>query len=465
MLPSTAAVATRPIPVLARLRELVLGPPLPARLPRRVQEAVRREQDDSEIIVTLIQFVAIGTFAVLYSLTPKAFPPTVPFEPVPMALAAYAVFTVVRFALAIRRRLPGWFLSLSVVVDIAFLMLTIWSFHLQYQAPPAIYFKAPTLMYAFILIALRTLCFEPRYVILGGAAAALGWLTLVAYALFGDGQVMRTRSFDVYATSHSVLLGAEFDKVVSILMVTAILALALHRARTLLARAVTEQQAVAGLSRFFAPEIAGRITGAEMDLAPGQAELRGAAILFVDLRGFTPLSERLAPAGVMRLLSDYQARMVRAIRAEGGSIDKFMGDGILASFGATRPSATYAADAVRALEGVVDAAAAWAEERSAAGEPPLAIGAALASGPIMFGTVGDAERLEYTVIGEPVNLAAKLEKHCKKEAATAVLPAAALDAAAAQGCAARLPWQLRPGREVAGVVAPVDLAVLPANAA
>ena len=461
MLPSTAVGLMR-TPLLAQLRELVLGPRVPARLPLRVQAAIGREQDNSEIIVTLLQFVAIATFAVLYSLAPKGFPPSVRFEPVPIALAVYALFTVARFVLALRRRLPDWFLSLSVVADITLLMVTIWSFHLQYQAPPAIYFKAPTLMYAFIFIALRTLRFEPRFVVLAGASAAIGWIVLVGYALWFTEGVHRTHSFADYAMSNNILLGAEFDKIVSILMVTAILALALCRARALLARAVTEQQAAAGLARFFAPEIAGRITSAELELAPGQAELRDAAILFVDLRGFTPLAERLAPAKVMRLLSDYQARMVRVIRAEGGSVDKFMGDGILASFGATVPSAAYAADAVRALEGVIAAAAYWAEERRADGEEPLAVGAALAAGSIMFGTVGDAERLEYTVIGEPVNLAAKLEKHCKAERAVAVMVTSVLELAAAQGLVCTQPWQRRPARQVAGLAAPIDLVVVTA---
>ena len=149
------------------------------------------EQEASEILVTLLQMLAIVTFAILYALTPKAFPPGVPFEPVPVALAVYAVFTLIRLWLAWRRRLTGWFLALSVVVDIAMLMVTIWSFHLQYQAPAALYLKAPTLMYAFILIALRTLRFEPGLRDLAGVTAALGWLVLVGLRA---GAIRRPRS-------------------------------------------------------------------------------------------------------------------------------------------------------------------------------------------------------------------------------------------------------------------------------
>src|SRR4051812_39559939 len=174
-------------------------------------------------------------------------------------------------------------------------MVTIWSFHLQYGTQPAIYLKAPTLMYVFILIALRTLRFEPGYVLLCGATAALGWLLLVAYALLDDPRVTVTHNFAVYAMSYSVLVGAEVDKVVSIAVVTLILALALHRARGLLGRALREQQAAADLSRFFAPEIAGRIARAELGLQPGHAGLREGGGVGGGPRGLTPLSPPPAP--------------------------------------------------------------------------------------------------------------------------------------------------------------------------
>jgi adenylate cyclase len=450
-----------PAPPFGRLRSFVFGPPLPARLPERVQATIKQEQDQTEILVSLLQLLAIAGFAALYTLTPKAFDPqVVPFEPVPVTLTVYAGFILLRLWLAWQRRLGAWFLALSVVVDISVLMITIWSFHLQYQEPPPIYLKAPTMLYAFILIALRALRFEPWLVLLAGTTAAAGWLVLVAYAVLGEGGAQITHDFASYAMSYQVLLGAEVDKVVSLMVVTLILTLGLVRARKLLFRAASDQVAATELSRFFAPEVAGRIRDSDIALEPGQAELRRAAILMVDLRGFTPLTHQIAPGEVMALLSEYQSRVVAAVTGHGGSIDKFMGDGILASFGATRPSASFAADALRAVDALLASTAAWAEERRARGLPGPEVGAAVATGPVMFGTIGDESRLEYTVIGEPVNLAAKLEKHTKAEGVRALCATETYQLASSQGYRPSRLYQSLGRRDVAGIDEPVDLVAL-----
>ena len=456
------AVAERTAaPLLGRLRSFVFGPPLPARLPERVQATIAQEQDQTEVLVSVLQLLAVAAFAALYTLTPKAFDPqAVPFEPVPVTLTVYAGFTLLRLWLAWQRRLAAWFLALSVVVDISVLMITIWTFHLQYQEPPPIYLKAPTMLYAFILIALRALRFEPWLVLLAGSAAAAGWLVLVAYAVLGAGGADVTHDFATYAMSYQVLLGAEVDKVVSLMMVTLILTIGLVRARKLLFRAVSDQVAATELSRFFAPEVAGRIRDSDIALEPGQAELRRAAILMVDLRGFTPLAHQIAPGEVMALLSEYQSRVVAAVTRHGGSIDKFMGDGILASFGATRPSASFAADALRAVDALLASTAAWAAERRARGLPAPGVGAAVATGPVMFGTIGDESRLEYTVIGEPVNLAAKLEKHTKAEGVRALCATETYQLARSQGYEPRMPHPSLGRRDVAGIDDPVGLVAL-----
>jgi adenylate cyclase len=453
-------IATTLTRLVSWAAEFVFGRRRPSALPERVRRAIAADQRSSEILVCLAQFGAIAFFGGFYALTPKAFPAGVPFEPVPWALGLYTVFTALRLWLALKGRLNPVFLSLSVVVDIAVLMVTIWSFHLQYQQPATIYLKAPTLLYVFILIALRAMRFEAAYIVLAGAAAILGWFALVAYAVIDAGGMHLTHNFAEYMTSNTILIGAEIDKLMAFGAVTAILAIAVIRARRLLVQAATEAHAASELSRFFAPEVAGEIRRTDCGFSPGDAVTRDAAVMFLDLRGFTKLAQRQQPAATMAVLGDYHSRMVPAIQAHGGSVDKYLGDGILVSFGAARPSQTYAADALGALGDVLATADAWNADRAARGEEPLGIGVAVAVGPVLFGVTGDASRLEFTVIGDVVNLAAKLEKHCKAVQRPALATADTLTLARAQGFGGGAAFTRLDGERVSGVGAPVDLVAL-----
>lgn len=431
-------------------------------LPPRVADAIREHQLKSEILIAWAQLLVGATWASLYALAPKTSAATAMIEPVPIALASYLVFSILRLALAYRGFAATWFLALSVLVDMAILMGLIWSFHIQYEQPASFYLKAPTLLYVFIFIALRALRFSAGFVILAGAAAACGWLLMLYYAM-STSQAPNmgvTRDYVAYMTSNLILIGAEFDKVIAILLSTAILAIALWRARRLLVGSVVESQAHSDLERFFAPEIAHQIVHAEQRIEAGQGEVRRAAILVCDIRGFTPMAMGMDPDYLMKLLADYQTRMVRVIQDHGGSIDKFMGDGIMATFGAALPTETYAADALRCIEDLGQAAWVWHDERQSTGEMPLDIGFAVSAGPLVFGAVGDGERLEFTVIGEPVNLAAKLEKANKAEAVSALTTAATLEMAQAQGYEPPPSLEHRAQRPIEGTGAPMDLVVL-----
>lgn len=447
-----------PRALLATVARFVLGERPTQTLPDRARQALAESQNRSEVLVCILQFCAIAFFGTVYALMPKAFPPDAPFKPVPWALGIYLVLTALRMWLALRGRLNAVLLSLSVVIDIAVLMVTIWSFHLQYQQPATLYLKSPTLLYVFILIALRAMRFEARYVILSGLAALVGWSTLVVYAIVSADENPITRDFVAYMTSNALLIGGEVDKLLTISIVTAVLAVAIVRARRLLVEAVAETNAAQEMSRFFAPEVVGEIRGAEIGLKPGDAVSREAAILMTDLRGFTPLAARLEPKAIMRILQEYQRRMVPLIHQHGGSIDKYMGDGIIATFGAVRPSATFAADALRALDAVLDATEAWNAERRAEGEEALELGVAVAVGTVLFGVTGDESRLEFTVIGEPVNLASKLEKHSKIVACPGLVTREALELGQAQGYENAEAFAILPREPVAGAAAPMDLA-------
>jgi adenylate cyclase len=266
--------------------------------------------------------------------------------------------------------------------------------------------------------------------------------------------------FVVAATSDRIDVHEEAIRIAVILMVTAVLAVALVRARETLTRAVQASQSVDALSRFFDSEVADRITTTDLRPASGQSMMRDAAIMFIDLRGFTKASATLSPHDLIKLISDYQNVVVPIVRGHDGNIDKFMGDGILASFGAVSPSTTYAADALRCIDAIIATARDWAAAREASGAAALGIGIGVAHGSLVFGIIGVEDRLEYTVIGETVNLAAKLEKHNKAEHASACATASLIALAREQDpTSTQGDVDVRTARHVAGVAEPLDLAI------
>ena len=452
--------ATRKHP--SAVGELGSGPAA-SRVPTRVQAAIAEEQRQGEWLIGWVQAAVVLAWAALYSFSRKTFPSSAPFEPVPWTLAIYGAFIAGKLFLTYERRLKDWHVASSIVVDVSVLMVLIWSFHIQYEQPPAFYLKAPTLLYVFIFISLRTLRFEPRWVLLAGVVGAVGWVILLIYAIFIEsGSSVITHDYIAYMNSSVVLLGAEFDKIISILMVTGVLAIALHRGRKLLAQRIVDHMAAAELSRFVARGVAQKIARADAAIAPGEAEMRSAAAVFVDLRGFTPMAHRLPPAGVMALLADYQGRIIPIVQRHNGSIDRFLGDGILASFGAVAPNPNYAADAFRAVDAIVRELRKWQAGRQEAGLPAPMAGVGVVCGEVLFGAIGDYTRLEYTVIGDAVNLAAKLEKHTKVEKVAALSDAVSLSLALSQGYKPDRPLPRRSERRVEGVDYAMDLRVLAA---
>ncbi len=382
-----------------------------------------------------MQLGLVTVFGVLYALAPRA-EGTEGFNFVPYALLAYGAFTLVRLFLAYRNWLFPPILILSILVDIGLICGLIFSFHIQYYEPAAFYLKAPTMLYIFLFIALRALRFDPIYVAITGLAGAAGWLGLLGYAVMVDPAFPgRTRDFPMYISGNMVLFGAELDKVLVILAVTALLVYALVRARRVLFVAVRESAAVSNLSRFFSADVA-TIVGSEdpEHLRAGYGVDREAAILMVDIRGFTTLAQRLTPEETAAILARFHAHVVPEIQAAGGAIDKYLGDGILATFGAIRPSDTPAADALRAIDRVQNAVAACNANMAASGlGEPLRAGCAVAFGTVVVGVVGDEQRLEHTVIGRPVNRAAKLEDYNKVAQTRALTDSATYQAALAQG--------------------------------
>ena len=139
------------------------------------------------------------------------------------------------------------------------------------------------------------------------------------------------------------------------------------------------------------------------------------AILFSDLRGFTGYAEELAPEAVVAELNEYLEVMVAPIRLEGGIVDKYIGDAIMAVFGIPASKGDDAARAIRAATRMMDALEDLNERRASRGLPPLQHGIGVHYGQALAGHIGTPDRLQYTVVGDTVNLASRLESATKEQ--------------------------------------------------
>lgn len=452
---SWRALLERPFaaPLLVAWRELTH----PAKPPERVARAIRSAEAVSEILVAWVQLAGVAAFFVLYIASRGAFDVgRMVLEPVPVALALYGAFVCWRLNRAYAGDISPRLLSASAAIDVGVLMLLIWSFTLQYDATPALYLKGPTLFYAFVLIALRVLRFDAGHVLLTGGLTIAGWIILV---LIAARDAPSASDYPSYLTSLSVFWGAELEKIVALAGVTLVLALAVSRARALLVRTAVEQTAARDLARFLDAGAAKRVRMSSAELKAGDGELKPMAIMFLDLRGFSAAAASLPPAQVIAMLQEYQSRFVPIIEAAGGSVDKYLGDGILVSFGGGERLGTEAADAFAAVPALIAAADAWAGERARQGAPPLGVAVAITHGDVVHGVIGHDDRLEFTVIGDAVNLAAKLEKHAKIEQARVIATKAAFTRALEQGARAGIVREA-PGAAVEGAPAAVDLVIV-----
>ena len=158
--------------------------------------------------------------------------------------------------------------------------------------------------------------------------------------------------------------------------------------------------------KYVTPEIRDEILAGRIS---GEGELKEVTILFADIRDFTPWVEVTAPREVVHDLNEYFTEMAEAIRAQHGLVLQFIGDEIEAVFGAPIASADHAAMAVRTALDMRGRLRAWNARREAAGKPPLRHGIGIHTGTVLAGNIGGAERLSYALVGDPVNLASRIQ--------------------------------------------------------
>ena len=188
---------------------------------------------------------------------------------------------------------------------------------------------------------------------------------------------------------------------------------ALTRSFNEMAASLREKDAIKrAFTRYVAREVVSEILK-DPDKIVLTGERREVTVLFCDVRGFTSISERLAPEEVVALLNAFYTLMIDATFKHDGTLDKFLGDGVMAVFGAPMYHRDHTRRALRAAMAMQAGIRELSGRRLAEGKPPLAIGIGINTGTAVAGSVGTEARMEYTVIGDSVNLAARLESYAR----------------------------------------------------
>ena len=266
-----------------------------------------------------------------------------------------------------------------------------------------------------VLVALTGLTLQPHYPATVTALLVVFNLVLLGVALDDPRTVLaQSSTWEEHVMGSALHLGKFANTVAFVVATGAVVTLATWIARRTVISAVSLEKANGQLRRYFSPDIADQVATADPEFLKPGGSIRPVVVLTSDITGFTRLSNDAGPDATLRTLADYQRRMTDAIFENGGSVDKFIGDGILATFGATGSLPDPCLRAVKTARGMTRALDQLNVERASRGEPRIAHRIGLHVGDAMVGNVGTEDRLEFTVIGDVVNVATRIESACKQ---------------------------------------------------
>ncbi|MEM8948061.1 MAG: adenylate/guanylate cyclase domain-containing protein [Pseudomonadota bacterium] len=284
--------------------------------------------------------------------------------------------------------------------------------------PPEMILRYANIIFVFLLLAGAALSYNPGLVLCAGFSAMIVWRIGVSILASLPGAI--TSKDEVWLEAEGVgetlrlFLDPEFvhlnmqnKKVFVVVLVTILLAAVVSRARRLVLTQVSIERARTNLARYFSPNLVDELAGQDQPL--GAVRRQSVAVLFADIQGFTSLSEAMPPEEVVDLLRSFHERMETAVFAHDGTLDKYMGDGLMATFGTPNPGDHDATNALLAARRMLTELGELNDARQAAAEHPINLSIGIHYGPVVQGDIGGGRRLEFTVLGDTVNVASRLE--------------------------------------------------------
>lgn len=328
-----------------------------------------------------------------------------------------------------------WHQYIFVSIDAALLTFTLLypNPFLPIDLPIQFNLRNGVFIYFFVILAGLAYVYRPHLVVWCGISVTVFWSIGVYWIMRQPGSIwqdLTDNDFDafleVYSSPSYVDLGVRVQEVVVFLIVAGLLALAVSRARAIALRQANLAQERANLARYFPSQTADLLASQTDPFADPREH--NAAVLFADLVSFTAWAQKRPPSETIALLRDVHRLLAEIVFRNGGTLDKFVGDGLMATFGTPRPGDRDASSALAAAVQLSDEFVAWSKASTIQDLPKLAIG--VHYGPIVMGDIGTDNRLEFAVLGDTVNVASRLETATRELQCRCLLSQELVDVAA-----------------------------------
>ena len=392
-------------------------------------------------------------------------------------LAIVAAFLGLAWAWSQRakRPVPSWLVLAFVLANAILLTVTLLvpNPFVQALTPMQMALRPPKFLFFLLLVAWASFTLSPRMVIGAALIVIAAWSVGVGIILFLPDTLLGfglpegaspAESLARYLDPHFVDTAAWACSVFTACLIAGILAVVVGRMQRLVYAQARVERARANLARHVSANLVEDL--AAVDEPFGPVRTQEVAVLFVDIVGFTGLCESMTPEAVVAMLRGFHGRMADCVFEHGGTLDKFIGDSVMAAFGTPRPGPHDAASALACGRAMLAALGDWNGERAARGEPPLRAGIGLHFGPVVLGNIGDERRVEFAVLGDTVNTASRLEALTRELGASLAASQALVDRVLAQVGARALGGMRRHAPvTVRGRAESVDLWTLPTGTA
>jgi adenylate cyclase len=339
-------------------------------------------------------------------------------------------------------RRPTWLSMLLATIDLVMLtgLIVVPNPFFVNGPPLAMGLREGSFKYLLIIVCLGALSLSPRVAVWLGATAAICWTAAVAWVVaqpetFVIQSSPRNYTFPewlaLYQNPNFVDLVEQMTNIVVILIVAGVVAIVVSRASRLADSYAQSERARLNLSRHFSPNVVDEL--ATNDEPFGPIRRQEIAVIFADIIGFTAYTEDHPAEQVFELLREFHSRMEAVVFEHKGTVDNYIGDCIMATFGVPDAASDDAARALKATRAMIAALDGWNSQRAAAGQEPVDIRIGCQFGPVVLGAIGSERNLSFAAVGDTCNVASRMQNLCRELNADICVGAAVIEAAIAAG--------------------------------